>query len=680
MTQQQNHEKEELSNKRRFSFRLNFFFFSSFIIFSIIIIRLAVLQFVEGPELAQQESGSVTKNIPLLPVRGSILDSTGEVKLAYSEPIQSLYITLYKNYSKPTDGSVNPNHEEALEMAERLAEVFEKYKDPEAETLTAADIEKAMDLNYRQTHGYTPRLIKSNLSEKEIAYFLQHKKEFPGVSVIEETVRKYDEDTVAVQAIGYLKTFKTSKTLEKYKQVDETNKDQTDPGLVYSELEKVGVDGLEMQYQDELRGKAGYSQIPINPLNLPEEGTVIQAPEKGKDIVSTINKEIQVETEQAIMDQLDWLHRNPVSGKLHLNATRGYAVAMEVDTGNIVAMASMPDYDPNDEWDYDKIKYIYRNGTTESYPPDDSRRRMESTVLLGSTIKPLSVLIGLKEGLFTSNTAYQDIGYATIGRENKRISNSQSHVYGLLYPDTAIKHSSNAFMVDMIGKRLYQKYKSEPDQGLDVWDKYMKEFGLGVETGVDLPREFKGQIEYLQEDQTALTGLAYASFGQQGKYTTMQLAQYTTMLANKGKRLEPHLIKEIRDSEGNVVKKIEPKILNEVDFADEYWNTVHRGMSTNVDMAFSGFPYDFARKTGTSQQDIYYNGTRNRIDNGVFIAFAPRKNPKLAVAVVIPEGGFGSSSAAPIARKIFDAYDKVYGLDGVPKGNPQDDEETSQNE
>ena len=677
MTQQQNHEKEELSNKRRFSFRLNFFFFSSFIIFSIIIIRLAVLQFVEGPELAQQESGSVTKNIPLLPVRGSILDSTGEVKLAYSEPIQSLYITLYKNYSEPTDGSVNPNRAEALEMAERLAEVFEKYKNPDAETLTAADIEKAMDLNYRQTHGYTPRLIKSNLSEKEIAYFMQHKKEFPGVSVIEETVRKYDEDTVAVQAIGYLKTFKTSKTLDKYKELDAANKDQTDPGLVYSELEPVGADGLEMQYQDELRGEAGYSQIPINPLNLPEEGTVIQPPEKGNDIVSTINKEIQVETEQAILDQLDWLHRNPVSGKLHPNATTGYAVAMEVDTGNIVAMASMPDYDPNDEWDYDKIKYIYRNGTTESYPPDDSRRRMESTVLLGSTIKPLSVLIGLKEGLFTTNTAYQDVGYALFGRDNSRVRNSQNHVYGLLYPDTAIKNSSNAFMVDMVGERLYNKFGSK---GIDIWDQHMKEFGLGVETGVDLPREFKGQIEYTNEKETVLSRLVYASFGQQGKYTTMQLAQFTAMLANKGKRMEPHLVKEIRDSEGNIVKSVEPKVLNEVDFADEYWNTVHRGMSTNVDMAFSGFQYDFARKTGTSQQDIYYNGTKNRIDNGVFIAFAPRKNPKLAVAVVIPEGGFGSSSAAPIARKIFDAYDKVYGLDGVPKGDQQDDEGTSQTE
>jgi penicillin-binding protein 2 len=156
--------------------------------------------------------------------------------------------------------------------------------------------------------------------------------------------------------------------------------------------------------------------------------------------------------------------------------------------------------------------------------------------------------------------------------------------------------------------------------------------------------------------------LAYASFGQQGKYTPMQLAQYTTMIATKGKRMEPHLVSQIKDTNGNVVQTIKPKVLNEVKFPDAYWNEVIRGMATDVS-AFKGFPYDFARKTGTSQQSV----GRELKDNGVFIAFAPRQNPKLAVAVVIPEGGFGAWSAGPVARKIFDAYDEVYGLDGVPK-------------
>ena len=107
---------------------------------------------------------------------------------------------------------------------------------------------------------------------------------------------------------------------------------------------------------------------------------------------------------------------------------------------------------------------------------------------------------------------------------------------------------------------------------------------------------------------------------------------------------------------------MKPKVLSTVDFNDAYWNEVQRGMATEV-TAFSGFPYDFARKTGTSTQVV----GGKLVDNGVFIAYAPRENPKLAVAVVIPEGGFGSNSAAPVARAIFDAYDEEFGLDGVPK-------------
>ena len=168
---------------------------------------------------------------------------------------------------------------------------------------------------------------------------------------------------------------------------------------------------------------------------------------------------MQVKTEQAILDQLSWLHTHPVSGRLHPNAKTGFAVAMEVDTGKIVSIASMPDYDTN-IWktgsitneQYDDIKYVYQNGTIRSFPPDDSKKRAESVVLLGSTIKPLSVLIGLKEGFFTTNTVYPDRGSTTFGGDNRRVQNSSGHVYGPLTPHDAIRHSSNVFMIDEIGK------------------------------------------------------------------------------------------------------------------------------------------------------------------------------------------------------------------------------------
>ncbi|MGO4532026.1 peptidoglycan D,D-transpeptidase FtsI family protein [Paenibacillus sp. 2TAF8] len=668
-------EKDELADKRRFSYRMNVFFFASFVIFSVIIVRLAYLQFVEGPELSQEEASNITKDVPLAPVRGTIYDSTGTVKLAYSKPIQSLYLTLYKNYGD-VDGKPNPKIGEVQEMAGHLHDVFEKYKAPNSESLTVDQIMEEMDLNSRKANGFMPRLIKSDLSEGEVAYFLQHKDEFKGIQIVEESVRYYDPDTVAVQSIGYLKKFKSSKTLNKYKEVDEANKTQTDPGLVYTENEFVGFDGLELQYQDKLRGKSGYTSVDVDLRNLPEGVAGTTPPQKGYDLISSINKNVQVKTEQAIMDQLSWLHRNPVSGKLHPNAKTGFAVAMEVDTGKVVAAASMPDYDTN-VWrtgsisteDYDKIKYIYQNGTIRGFLPGESRKRAESVVLLGSTIKPLSVLIGLKEGFFTTNSVYIDRGSTTFGGDNRRVQNSSGHVYGAMYPRDAIRHSSNVFMIDEIGKKLYSRYGAK---GVDVWDKYMEQFGLGIKTGVDLPNEWPGRKEYIESSETSLTKLVYASFGQQGKYTTMQLAQYTVMLANKGKRMEPQLVKEFRDSEGNVVEKVKPKVLSTADFSDAYWNEVQRGMATEVS-AFGGFPYDFARKTGTSTQSI----GGKPVDNGVFIAYAPRNNPKLAVAVMIPEGGFGSNSAAPVARAIFDAYDQEFGLDGIPKKDKNKDTETS---
>ncbi|MCG7385280.1 penicillin-binding protein 2 [Paenibacillus sp. ACRRY] len=626
--------------------RINLFFFAAFVIFSILIFRLAFVQFVEGPELTYMETTRNTKDIPLAPVRGPIYDATGKVALAYSEPVQSLYVLLYEDYS---NGS---RQEEAQKLADDLAAVFKEFNPGDKEQPDAEEIMKRLDLDYQKTHGYTPRLVKSDLNTKEIAYFMEKKADYPGAMVLEENIRKYDSDRVAVQVIGYTREFKGQQNnLDKYKEISKSLATERDPGLRYTQQEMVGVGGLEFQYQEELRGRSGYQSIDINARNLPE-GTIMQTPpEKGYSLVSTINKEIQLVAQQAITDELRKLPK----------AITGYAVAMEVDTGNVVAMASMPDYDPND-WDYDKIKYVYRNGTIASFPPNDSKpSHAESVVLLGSVIKPLSVLIGLKEGLFTAGQTYHDQGYAILGKDGRQVRNSHSAYNGHITARRAIEKSSNAFMIDMVGKRLLNKYGS--DKGIDKWDEYMKDFGLGVSTGVDLPGEYLGTLEYKDKNESALTRLAFASFGQQAKYTTLQLAQYTTMLANKGKRMEPHLVKEIRDAEGNVVTKIKPKVLNEVDFADAYWNEVHRGMVTKVS-SFDGFPYDYARKTGTSEQ-----GTGpNKKENGVFIAFAPRENPKLAIAVVVPEGGFGSVSASPIARKIFDAYDEVYGLDGTPKG------------
>ncbi|WP_339271791.1 penicillin-binding transpeptidase domain-containing protein [Paenibacillus sp. FSL R5-0470] len=687
MFRKQSSSSDDSYSKSSIGLRLNVFFFSTFVIFCIIIIRLAVLQFVEGPTLTEVETSRDTKNVPLASMRGVIYAAEGE-KLAYSTPVQSLYITLNKEYTaKQTDKmtgktTLTPEAKAKSDaLAAKLVADFNKYGDPKAEKMTEEEVIEALDLYFRKSLGFMARRIKADLTTQEVAYFMEHKGDYPGLEIVEESIRHYDKDTVAVQTIGYIKPFKSANSLNIYKNILNAMKNNPEPGLTYKDDEFVGFDGLELQYQRELRGQNGYQEISVNPQNMAEKVERVVPPVKGNDVWTTINKNIQMKTEQAIMDQIKWLHSNPVQGKTHPNALTGYAVAMEVDTGNIVSMASMPDYDTNiwtsgslstDVWN--SIMDNYQNGTINPISSGTSGNGLRSVLLLGSTIKPLSVLVGLNEGLFSPSTNYPDRGFATFGKtgHETKVRNSGGHVYGPLYPADAIEVSSNAFMVDMVGKRLYEKYKSK---GIDVWDKYMKEFGLGVSTGSGLPNEFLGQINYtnIEAAGSAQAALVYASFGQQGSYTVLQLAQYVATLANEGERIKPQLVSKITDSDGKVVKEFGREVLNKVtSFDKSYWKAIQRGMNSKVS-AFSDFPYDFARKTGTSQQ-VAKGQIR---DNGVFIAYAPRNNPKLAVAVVIPEGGFGSQSAAPVARKIFDAYDWEYGLDGVPKKSLQSGNNTN---
>ncbi|MEK8209248.1 penicillin-binding protein 2 [Paenibacillus sp. FSL R5-0636] len=667
------------SSKHSVGLRLNLFFFGTFFIFCIIIVRLAGLQFTEGALLTEEEIKRDTKFVPLAAMRGIIFAAGGE-QIAYSTPVESLYLTLNKEYTAKTTDKVTGEtsltekaKNKSNDLAARLVAEFEKYGSADAPKLTQQDVLDLLDLDFKKYLGYVPRRIKAGLTSEEIAYFMEHKDEYPGITIVEESIRHYDKDTVAVQTVGFGKPFKSTEDIAMYKNIRSAMKDNSSPGLMYKTEEYVGFDGLEMQYQRELRGENGYQVISVTPQNMAEKVEQTVPPVKGNNIWMTINKNVQMKTEQAILDQIKWLHTNAVQGETHPDALTGYAVAMEVETGNIVAMASMPDYDSN-VWTKDslptsvwnKIMNNHLNGTITSNSSGRSGHDFSSLVFMGSTIKPLSVLIGLNEGFFSTSSTYPDVGITYFGKDDKSsVRNSSGHVYGKLYPADAIKQSSNVFMVDMVGKQLYKKYLG--DKGVEVWDQYMKKFGLGVSTQSGLPGESPGQINYtdFKAAGSSQAALVYASFGQQGSYTTLQLAQYATTLANEGVRIKPQLISKITDAQGKVVKEFKKEVLNKVTFDKSFWREIKQGMSSKVS-AFDDFPYDFARKTGTSEKTDRKNINR---DNGVFIAFAPRENPKLAVAVVIPEGGFGSNSAAPVARKIFDAYDWEYGLDGVPKKN-----------
>lgn len=496
------------SSKHSVGLRLNLFFFGTFFIFCIIIVRLAGLQFTEGALLTEEEIKRDTKFVPLAAMRGIIFAAGGE-QIAYSTPVESLYLTLNKEYTAKTTDKVTGEtsltekaKNKSNDLAARLVAEFEKYGSADAPKLTQQDVLDLLDLDFKKYLGYVPRRIKAGLTSEEIAYFMEHKDEYPGITIVEESVRHYDKDTVAVQTVGFGKPFKSTEDIAMYKNIRSAMKDNSSPGLMYKTEEYVGFDGLEMQYQRELRGENGYQVISVTPQNMAEKVEQTVPPVKGNNIWMTINKNVQMKTEQAILDQIKWLHTNAVQGETHPDALTGYAVAMEVETGNVVAMASMPDYDSN-VWTKDslptsvwnKIMNNHLNGTITSNSSGRSGHDFSSLVFMGSTIKPLSVLIGLNEGFFSTSSTYPDVGITYFGKDDKSsVRNSSGHVYGKLYPADAIKQSSNVFMVDMVGKQLYKKYLG--DKGVEVWDQYMKKFGLGVSTQSGLPGESPGQINY----------------------------------------------------------------------------------------------------------------------------------------------------------------------------------------
>ena len=665
-------------NQDRFSMRLAILFLCILILFVTLILRVGYLQFVQGEELTAEKNMRMIKDVPIAPIRGNIYDRVGQT-VAKSTSTQSLFYRIEPNTSQ----------DDTIQLAYRLAEWFGKYGDPSKPAMTPNDVILAMEVGYdinkeqqdNLTYSFYPRRVKSGLSNAEIAYFMENRNALKGIEVVEESIREYDERGIAVQMVGYLRNYGIARNTESL--VDQYGVFATETRSkleMFIDTEDVGYDGIELLYQDELRGMNGLKSYPVNSRAQIVGDMTITPPVKGNNLYLSIDHRVQLAAEQAILDQLDYMKSAQARAIRYAYAPyarAGYAVAMEVKTGKVVAMASMPDYDPN-IWrggitrkERDNNKFYFSNGTISSARPNFSSdeevgRHPTSIVPLGSTIKPLTVLLGLNEKLFSPYESYNDTGTFFFGRNKQaRLSNSNKKAYGYIDAREAIRVSSNTFMAALIGNRLAAK-----KGGVDTFDRYMKAFGLGTETGSDLPNEHLGIRDYIREAErnSAQSALIYASFGQQGKYTTLQLAQFSATLANEGKRLKPLFVDKVTDSSGKFLFSPQPETMSSFRAPAAYWNVVKRGMEQvtetgRVGELFQDFPHKVASKTGTSQSDI----ARKLIENSVFISYAPADKPVLAVAVVVPEGGYGAWNAAPIARKIYEAYDLAIGMTGTPR-------------
>jgi penicillin-binding protein 2 len=639
-------------NDKKIEYRFILLLFIVFLCFSLLIVRLAVVQIVHGSEYASKEDENSIREIPVQAVRGKILDRNGVI-MADSR------VSYVATYHEEDGAKVN----ELLQLAQKLEPVLQ---------LPFKDIVTKMDFGYDSTGKWVGRLapkfldkeLKLDLNFQQISNLEENRDQFKGIIVETKPIRVYN--TIAPQTVGYVRPFAiAANSLDPYKNSKEN----------YMPSQPVGMDGVEYSYEKELKGQNGEQKILVDAKNNMLKEIQDIPPKQGNNVYLTIDSRIQLDLKNEVEAYLAKVQGENAASKWVRNA---YAIAMEVNTGKIVSMLSYPEYDPNiwikglDSDSWKNIQYTYLNGTMRPAPfdassdPSEEGKHPNSIVPMGSVVKPATELMALNEKLITPNDHWRDEPNFRYGTVNDVVHNWSHNDFGILTPQKALQVSSNTYM-SHLGMLLLQRSKTP----IETFRKYQHAFGLGVQTGIALPFESAGTEDYVKTSKSISTTAAIiqASFGQQEHYTTLQLAQYAATLANKGKRLKPLIVDRISSPDGKTVKPAEPVVLSNMPFDDQYWNVVYEGMKLVTQPggtaygAFTDAPYSVEAKTGTSQQDIWFNkALYNQVENTTFIGFAPADHPKLAVAVIVPEGGHASKSAAFIGRSIFDIYNKYVGL------------------
>lgn len=597
---------------------MSLLFMVIFFALAVLIFRLSFLQLSEGEELLKRAENNryVTQSIPA--PRGNILDRDGN-ELVRNKPAFTI-----------TFQPLNTEVQDSTMLISELAPVF---------NLSIEDLYKAMDPHAIKYSPSMARKVITNAPDQIVAYVREHADELPGFNVIVEPIREYVRKDFASHVVGYLNDIPAD--------YYEEHKEE------YQQTDLVGTAGVESQYEKFLHGKNGTYKVEVNinyqPVNKDKAITV--EPVKGHDLKLTIHSKLQEATENALKARVEEM------GKTIPTVKHGAAVAMNPKTGEVLAMASYPDYDPT-MW----VEGISAKDYATKFAPAEMNRTMQQVYEPGSTIKMSTVLIGLHEGKIKPSAVIYDPGYTkfldTTIRSWKSIGDVDAR--------RALAESSNVYMIETFkGVFDFNSLSRDVNHYLNVTLKekmnlvldYHKEMGLGLQTtGVDLPYEAKGQIT----QEGYVSDLAFASFGQNEKYTLLQLAQYTSTIANEGKRMQPYVVSEIIKPDGTTLQKTEPKLLGETSFTKDEYRVVREGM---LDVSrkpygtfygvFGNYPIQVASKTGTAETG------RGGTENSVYVGYAPYDDPQIAIAIIIPDNKHMSQSGAtlgPIAKAMMDAY------------------------
>ncbi|WP_295545033.1 penicillin-binding protein 2 [uncultured Pseudacidovorax sp.] len=578
-------------------------------------LRLFHLQVTRHEELAERAESNRTAVVPVVPNRGLILDRNG--------------VILASNYSAYT-----------LEITPSKAGDLEQTIDALAQIVEIQPRDRRRFKRLREdSRSFDSIPIRTRLTDEEVARFAAQRYRFPGVEIKARLFRNYPMGDLASHVLGYIGRInqREKAAMEDWPEEDQAN---------YKGTDYIGKLGIEQSYEKVLHGQTGVEQMETSAGGRAVRRLASHPATPGNTVMLSLDIKLQKLVEDMFGDR------------------RGALVALDPRNGEILAFVSKPTFNPN--LFVEGIDSESWAALNESIDKPLLNRALRGTYPPGSTYKPFMALGALELGKRSPTLVVNDPGFYTYGGHTFR-----SHEGGLGGVDMvrAIQFSSNTYF-----------YSLAVDMGVDTIHDFMKPLGFGQITGVDLPGEVRGVLPstewkrsvnkrpearrwYSGETVSLGIGQGYNNF------TMLQLALAEATLANGGTKFRPHVVKAIKNTvTGQVQELPQPPGENlgykarNVDIVRAGLVAVNKaGTGTRI---FAGAPYTSAGKTGTAQavslgQNVKYNAKaleEHQRDHSLFAAFAPAENPRIALAVIVENAGFGAAAAAPIVRRVFDYW------------------------
>lgn len=672
------------NDDRNTNLRYNLITILVYIVGIVLIVQLFNLQIVNGKEYRETSNTRLSRETVIKAARGSIKDRTGNLlvttKMGFNielyktkintttlnktilntikilennndKYINNLPISIepFKFTIDDEESQVNWKKENDIKEDATPEQCFyelkEKYKIEQDNIL---EVYKIMVVRYEiSRNGYSsirPVTIAKDVSRESAVKLGEQSIYFPGISATNEPMVSYPSGSLASHILGYVGN------------ITETELDGRED--TYGINDVIGKVGIQYVFEEYLRGKDGIKQLDMSVDGTITDEYITQEAVAGSDVILTIDANLQAATEKALANNIKKIASGGFSKRS--DAKAGAAVVMNVKTGEILAMASYPDYEPE----------LFVNGISQKkldeYNKGDNifNRAISGVYAPGSTFKMITAIAGLETGVITPTEKINDIGvYKKAHEPACWIWNSYGMSHGWLNVTEAITHSCNYFFYE-VGYRAT----------IDNIAKYAKYYGLGEKTNVELPMEEKGIVATRDKakergDEWQIGETLSAAIGQSyNSYTPIQMAKYISMLANGGEPIDVTIVKSINDVNGNQVSKEDiTKFVNaklgltkekkeNLNIKKKNIDAILKGMKgvTSEEggtaySTFANFNIELGGKTGSAQTDV-----QGKI-NGWFVGFAPYEEPEIAVVVLVENAGSGSYTAE-VARDILQEY------------------------